>query len=53
MDQGRGGGEGGDTWEWILTILKYKNERYKQLELKNWAEKRAFFAILAWPQREI
>ena len=28
MDQG-----GGDSWKWILTIFKYKNEYHKQLYL--------------------
>ena len=31
--------KGGTTWKWILTIFKYKNECYKQLEWKKLMKK--------------
>ena len=32
--------KGGTPWEWILSIFKYKNECYKQLEGKKQVKKR-------------
>ena len=37
------------TWKWILTIFRYKNECYKQLEWKKYMKDRVTWLVFMFP----